>query len=168
MNKYGWLLLCVLLSGSTFNFGIVGTRLAIPSKSRQVIVHFSQIPSDGIEHTKWNTMIEDSLNEINEILIDNGFIAPRLKKPDDDASQWDKFMYRVKSLYYTIFYRTHTLKYPKKENFVFFTRTDRDLGHYTIHIPDGVPDIVFVDYLKKIYANLRHFCIKKNSNPWRC
>ena len=118
MNRCGVVFLCVLLSGSTTIFGIIGTRLTIPSSSRQVIVHFSQIPSDGIEHVQWNKIIEDSLHEINQKLINEGYIAPKLKKPADDALSWDTFIYRIKSLYYTIFYRTHTLSLPRPLDYI--------------------------------------------------
>lgn len=131
---------------------IITPPAGIPPTTRQVIVHFSGVPKDEKEHGHWNKQIEDSLHKINDKLIKDGFIAPQLDALPAGASWWHKLEHWIKHAYYALFYRTHTIKYPKKENFAFFTRTDRDLGYYAMHIPDGVPYAIFVKQLKEIYS----------------
>ena len=145
---FSWL----LLSFSQHLCGIISTDIPVPEDTRQVIIHFTQVPNDEHHHKKLNEVIEESLSLVNKKLIDDGWISVPPKKLTADAGTIARIKYTVLMWYHTLFHRTHTLKYPKKENRAFFTRTDKDLGLYTMHIPDGVPYQVFVKYLKEIYA----------------
>ena len=133
-------------------FGIIGSNLPVPEDTRQVIIHFTQVPKDKHHHKKLNEIIEESLSQVNKKLISDGWVAVPPKKLSGDASIVERITHTILVWYHTLFHRTHSLKYPKKENKAFFTRTDKDLGLYTMHIPDGVPYKVFVESLKEIYA----------------
>jgi subtilisin family serine protease len=133
------------------SFCIIDTHLAIPTSTRQINIHFSKIPNDKHQHAHWNQMIEESLSLINDKLVHEGWIAPNITLPIN-AGMWENIYHWARSWYYTLCYRTHTLKYPNQKNEAFFTRIQSSLGVYTMHIPDGVPYKIFVKYLTEIYA----------------
>lgn len=119
----------------------------------QIIIHFTHVPNDQHHHLQLSDVIIESLFDINKALEENGYIFPLFEQPDPRKSGyfWKNALYDLKNWYYSFFFKRYSLRYKGKLNRAFFTREDKDLGIYTMYIPEGVPYTLFVDYLKKIY-----------------
>jgi hypothetical protein len=132
--------------------GIISMQIKTPKSMRQVIIHFTHAPHDERHHKYLNAVIEESLPAINNKLTADGWIGASDNVPPN-SNLFERIKLALISCYHTLYHRPmHSLKYPKKANHVFFTRTDKDFGLYTMQIPDGVPYKVFVDELEAFFT----------------
>ncbi len=119
--------------------------------TRQVMVHFVPAPNNQ-DRNNFSDLITSSLEEVNNALIQDGYIAPTLETPTPASSWWQTVMYTLKAWYYSYYFPLHASRYPEKPNKAFFTHQDNDLRMHTIYIPDGVSYDTFVTYLWRIYG----------------
>ncbi len=120
-------------------FGVMSHYISPKKDTRQLIIHFTKDPRDGEEHKKWNNIIHEAKEQLNEVL---------LKK------KYKYFIQRIwqviKEWYYLFVFRERSSKYSHKRNEVFFTRLDHDFGNFTLYIPDGISENIVIQHLREI------------------
>lgn len=115
------------------------------------LIEFVTPPHDEKQHADWIAGIEKALERTGQTLVEKGLLIPphrySEKKPTTST-----FIEKVKQvgqdLFYDVFFRTHSLVYPQKINYPFFTRNNSEFGSMGVYAPDGVPPLLFVEVLK--------------------
>ena len=92
------------------------------AKADQFIIHFAEDPRDALEHKEWTVVIEEALDEVNQRLVNDGYISLPLLQQE-----------------------------KQKKAVPHFIRKDHDFGHFTVRVPQGVPSDIFIRYLNEIF-----------------
>jgi subtilisin family serine protease len=128
-----------------------------PASQRHLVLYFPQMAIDQ-NMCAIATIEQDALKEINNRLIERGCLIPYEAQ---DMHQWGslkRISYRIKRLYYSLFYYTRCSEYPDRLNYAFFERKDPFFGFYTVYIPDGVPFRTFSSLIQSVYKEKKVEC----------
>lgn len=138
-----------LLQGVTIQKPSATVSLQPEQDKKHYLIEFVATPKDEKQHGDWVYALEKALKHTNETLIENGLLAPHRYsgKQEKEKTTLEQVKKVTQEWFYNAFFHSHTLTYPKKLNYAFFTRHNEHFGSLGVYAPDGVPPDVFLKTL---------------------
>lgn len=123
--------------------------------TRHVTIEFAKQPKNKKQRLDWIEGVKESIQEVNKELRAQGYIIPvnypfKTKDQDSFLNQTLTFF---SNLYYRVFFHQAAIAYKGKKNEAFITRRNDEIGSFSVYIPDGVPEKLFVELLRKTVIN---------------
>lgn len=123
-------------------------------ETRHVTIEFNHQPKDNKQRLDWIEGVKSAIKSVNENLVKDGFLIsevhPLVFRSSDSWRQ--KIFKYFTNLYYNVFFHQKAIAYPGKRNKAFITRRNDEVGSFSVYIPDGIPEKLFLDVLRKTIA----------------
>ncbi len=122
--------------------------------TRHVTIEFNQQPKDNKQRLDWVEGVKNAINSVNVTLRRDGFLIPETHPLSVQSSDgwWSKISKYCANLYYEVFFHQKAISYPGELNRAFIVRRNDELGSFSVYIPDGIPEKLFLEVLRKMIA----------------
>lgn len=119
--------------------------------TRHVTIEFNLEPKDKKQHLDWIEGVKSAIKCVNATLRKDGFLITETHPLQIESLDgwWKKISKYFTNLYYEIFFHQKAISYPGQLNRAFIVRRNDELGSFSVYIPDGIPEKLFLEVLKK-------------------
>lgn len=149
-----FIIFCTFCSWSSGHRQTTCHKKKVPQKTdrQHYLIEFKKVPQNSQEHSRWVNAIEEALDRTEQLLTEQKLIAPHRYQQAESygtSNLLQKIRQRASRYFYDAFFHTHSLTYPHKRNYPFFTRRNEEFGSIGVYSPDGVNPHLFLEMLKE-------------------